>query len=157
MEHLLPRRRNKPSRTSLLTGESRGVTKRAGDRVYAGSYLLKGFLVVKVQKVGSGTAITQITQLVEQAQLQKAPVQELVDKVAQHFVPAVMGFAGVVVCVWMVLVFAGCPLFGIEGGICVFDREREIPVAGARGKGVSSPQTQRTRRCCGTRRTSFSR
>jgi Cu+-exporting ATPase len=78
---------------SLVTGESRPVEKRVGGAVVAGTVNGVGTLTVEVRAVGEDTTIARIGRLVEQAQIAKAPVQRLVDKVASVFVPSIVVIA----------------------------------------------------------------
>ena len=64
---------------SMITGESRPVAKRSGDKVIGGTMNENGFFLVKVMHVGSETALSQIVQLVEATQMARAPVQKLAD------------------------------------------------------------------------------
>eukprot|EP01018_Ginkgo_biloba_P032559 Gb_22148 [translate_table: standard] len=75
---------------SMITGEARPVAKRLGDKVIGGTMNESGFLLVRVTHVGSETALSQIVQLVEAAQMAKAPVQKLADRVSKFFVPLVV-------------------------------------------------------------------
>ncbi|MEY5028525.1 MAG: Copper-exporting P-type ATPase [Pseudomonadota bacterium] len=85
---------------SMLTGESMPVHKQVGDKVTAGAINGQGRVVMQVQAVGSETVLARIIRLVEDAQAAKAPIQRLVDKVAQVFVPAVLVIAGMTLLVW---------------------------------------------------------
>ncbi|GLT62330.1 hypothetical protein SLA2020_349760 [Shorea laevis] len=75
---------------SMITGEATPITKRPGDKVIGGTVNENGCLIVKATHVGSETALSQIVQLVEAAQLARAPVQKLADKISRFFVPAVV-------------------------------------------------------------------
>jgi Cu+-exporting ATPase len=75
---------------SLLTGESEPVKKTAGLRVIGGALNGEGALVVMAQAVGIESVLSQIINLVEEAQTQKAPIQKLVDQVSAIFVPTVI-------------------------------------------------------------------
>ncbi|KAH0452933.1 hypothetical protein IEQ34_017257 [Dendrobium chrysotoxum] len=75
---------------SMMTGEARPIAKGPGDKVIGGTVNENGCIVVKATHVGSETALSQIVQLVEAAQLSKAPVQKLADKISRVFVPAVV-------------------------------------------------------------------
>ncbi|KAK7406141.1 hypothetical protein VNO78_07760 [Psophocarpus tetragonolobus] len=75
---------------SMITGEARPVAKRKGDMVIGGTVNENGVLHVKVTRVGSETALSQIVRLVESAQMAKAPVQKLADHISKYFVPLVI-------------------------------------------------------------------
>jgi Cu2+-exporting ATPase len=90
---------------SMISGEPVAVEKKAGDPVFAGTLNQKGSFRFKTEKVGSGTMLAQIIQLVQDAQGSKAPVQKLVDKIAGIFVPIVMLIALLSLGAW--LVFGG--------------------------------------------------
>lgn len=87
---------------SMLTGESVGVEKGAGDKVTAGTLNGNGELTVKAEKVGSDTELARIIDAVRKAQGSKAPVQRLVDRVSAVFVPAVILISLATFAVWMV-------------------------------------------------------
>ena len=78
---------------SMLTGESRAVTKSAGDNVYAGTVNLDGFLRCEATGVGSATLLAGIVRLVGEAQGSRAPIQRLADRVSGIFVPVVVAVA----------------------------------------------------------------
>jgi len=85
---------------SLITGESMPVAKRAGDEVIGSSMNASGMLVMKAQKVGQDTMVSQIAKLVEEAQAGRAPVQRLADRIAAFFVPVVLAVAAVSAVLW---------------------------------------------------------
>lgn len=78
---------------SMLTGESMPMEVKAGDRVTGATLNSAGRLEVRATKVGSDTMLAQMAKLVTDAQASKAPVQRLVDKIAQVFVPVVITIA----------------------------------------------------------------
>ncbi|MDN6444880.1 MAG: heavy metal translocating P-type ATPase [Corynebacterium casei] len=78
---------------SMLTGESVPVEVQEGSRVTGASINTSGKLVVRATRVGSDTTLAQMAKLVTEAQASKAPVQRLVDRIAQVFVPAVIVIA----------------------------------------------------------------
>jgi Cu+-exporting ATPase len=75
---------------SMISGEPIPVEKAAGDDVIGATLNGSGSLVIEAQRVGADTMLSQIVQMVVQAQRSRAPVQTLVDKVAGYFVPAVV-------------------------------------------------------------------
>ncbi len=75
---------------SMLTGEPIPAVKQSASQVSAGTINGNGSLVVEAQQVGTDTLLSQIVGLVSQAQRSRIPVQQLVDKVAAIFVPAVL-------------------------------------------------------------------
>ncbi|MEK6567520.1 MAG: heavy metal translocating P-type ATPase, partial [Candidatus Omnitrophota bacterium] len=86
---------------SVITGESIPVEKNAGDAVIAGSINKHGAFTFRAQKVGRETTLAQIIKLVEDAQMSKAPIQELADKVASIFVPVVLVVAFLAFFFWI--------------------------------------------------------
>jgi Cu+-exporting ATPase len=88
---------------ALLTGESHLVAKQIGAPVSAGTVNGDGMLVVAVTATGAETALGRISRLVEDAQAEKAPIQRLVDKVSEVFVPVVMLVALLTFLVWALL------------------------------------------------------
>lgn len=89
---------------SMITGESLPVTKAAGDRVTGGTINQTGSIVMEAERVGSETVLSQIVEMVAQAQRSRAPIQGVADKVASWFVPAVIVVAIITLFVWW---FAG--------------------------------------------------
>ncbi len=78
---------------SVITGESRPVGRKVGERVIAGSGNLRSRIVVKATAVGSDTTVAQIVRMVEKAQSEKAPIQRTADRIAAVFVPVVVCIA----------------------------------------------------------------
>lgn len=85
---------------SMLTGESLPVSKRPGDKVIGATMNTSGALVIRAEKVGSATVLSQIVQLVAQAQRSRAPMQRMADLVAGYFVMAVVAIAIATLFVW---------------------------------------------------------
>ena len=87
---------------SMLNGEPLASYKEAGSSVYAGSINQKGTFRFKAEKTGDETVLSQIIRLVQQAQGSKAPVQQIVDKVASVFVPAIITISIAVFIIWLI-------------------------------------------------------
>ena len=87
---------------SMVTGESMPVTKEVGGKVIAGTLNRSGGFVMRAEKVGADTMLSQIVQMVAQAQRSRAPIQRLADQVAGWFVPAVIVVAIAAFAVWAV-------------------------------------------------------
>ena len=85
---------------SLLTGESLPVAKAPGDRVLAGTVNGVGPLSVRATATGARTALSRIAAAVQTAVADKAPVQRLVDRVSEIFVPVVLGIAALTFAAW---------------------------------------------------------
>jgi P-type Cu+ transporter len=85
---------------AMITGEPMPVEKTAGDRVTAGTVNQTGSIVIEAERVGSDTVLSQIVEMVAQAQRSRAPIQGLADKVAGWFVPAVILAAVITFFVW---------------------------------------------------------
>jgi Cu+-exporting ATPase len=85
---------------SLITGESLPVAKAVGSKVTGGALNGNGRLVVRAQAVGAESTLARIVHWVETAQAEKAPIQRLVDRVSEVFVPVVLGIAAVTLLAW---------------------------------------------------------
>jgi P-type Cu+ transporter len=86
---------------SLVTGESMPAEVGPGDQVTGASVNMSGRLVVRATRVGSGTLLAQISQLVTQAQATKASAQRLADRIAAVFVPCVIALATATLGFWL--------------------------------------------------------
>ncbi len=91
---------------SLVTGESMPVTKEARGKVIAGTLNQSGSFVMQAEKVGRDTLLSQIVQMVAEAQRSRAPIQRLADQVSGWFVPVVIVVA--------LIAFGAWTLFGPE-------------------------------------------
>ncbi|MEK9951293.1 MAG: copper-translocating P-type ATPase, partial [Curvibacter sp.] len=91
---------------SMLTGEPMPVAKRVGDKVIGATLNTSGALVMRSERVGAATMLSQIVQMVAQAQRSRAPMQRMADVVAGYFVLVVVGIA--------LLTLFGWGLFGPE-------------------------------------------
>jgi Cu+-exporting ATPase len=91
---------------SMVTGESMPVAKEAGARVIGGTINKSGSFIMRADKVGRDTLLSQIVQMVASAQRSRAPIQRLADQVSAWFVPAVIAVA--------LIAFAAWAMFGPE-------------------------------------------
>ncbi len=91
---------------ALISGESLPVNKAPGDRITGGAINGEGRLLVRTTALGGETVLARIIRLVEDAQAAKAPIQKLVDRVSQVFVPAVLVIAVFTLIGWLL---AGAP------------------------------------------------
>jgi heavy metal translocating P-type ATPase len=85
---------------SMVTGESMPVTKEKDARVIGGTINRSGSFVMRADKVGRDTLLSQIVQMVANAQRSRAPIQRLADQVAGWFVPAVIAVALMAFAAW---------------------------------------------------------
>ncbi|MDP2009199.1 MAG: heavy metal translocating P-type ATPase, partial [Phenylobacterium sp.] len=88
---------------ALVTGESLPVDKAPGDRLVAGAINKTGAFILRADKVGADTLLSQIVQMVAQAQRSRAPIQRLADQVSAWFVPAVIAAALAAFAAWWLL------------------------------------------------------
>jgi Cu+-exporting ATPase len=88
---------------SMITGESMPVTKEVGGKLIGGTMNQTGGFVMEAGKVGRDTMLSQIVQMVANAQRSRAPIQRLADEVSGWFVPVVIGIAVIAFAVWMLL------------------------------------------------------
>ena len=86
---------------SLLTGESLPVAKQAGSSVIGGSVNGDGLLVIETKALGAESTLSRIVRLVENAQMAKAPMQRLADRVSAWFVPVVLVLAALTLAGWL--------------------------------------------------------
>ena len=85
---------------SMVTGESDPVTKAEGDEVIGSTVNGAGMLKVEAEKIGDDTFLSQVVDLVEEAQGTKVPIQALTDRVTNVFVPAVLAIAALSFLTW---------------------------------------------------------
>lgn len=95
----------------MLTGESLPITKTINDqyiniffRVFAGTINIDGMITVKVKETSNSSLLSKITKFVENAQMNKAPIQNFADKVASIFGPIVFSIAIVTFIIWYILI-----------------------------------------------------
>ena len=91
---------------SMITGESMPVTKVARDKVTGGTLNQTGSFLMRAERVGQETLLSQIVAMVASAQRSRAPIQRLADKISGYFVPVVIAIAA--------LTFVGWAVFGPE-------------------------------------------
>jgi P-type Cu+ transporter len=87
---------------SMLTGESLPVGKRPGDAVIGATINKQGLLTMRATAVGKRTQLAQIIRLVDAAQMSKAPIQQLADRISGIFVPTIFGIAALTFVGWIV-------------------------------------------------------
>ena len=101
---------------SMLSGEPVAVSKQKDAKVFAGTINQKGSFRFRAEKVGTDTLLAKIIHMVQDAQGSKAPVQQLVDKIAGIFVPTIIGIAVLAFIAWMLLDGTG----GFTHGLLAF-------------------------------------
>lgn len=85
---------------SMLTGESIPVGKTVGDPVVGGTLNNGGMIHIQAERVGADTTLSQIVRLVEGAQLSKAPVQAVADRISAVFVPVIVSLSLCTTAIW---------------------------------------------------------
>lgn len=104
---------------SMLTGEPVPVSKRPGDRLIGATLNTSGALVMRSERVGAQTMLSQIVQMVAQAQRSKAPMQRMADQVAGWFVMAVVGMAVATFFAWGLLGPEPSWVYGLINAVAV--------------------------------------
>ena len=87
---------------SMISGEPIPVAKQAGDRVIGATVNGTGSFVMQAERVGAETLLSQIVQMVADAQRSRAPIQKLADQVSAYFVPTVFAIAVLTFVVWSI-------------------------------------------------------
>ena len=131
---------------SLITGEPLPVEKIAGAEVTGGTINRNGTLVVRAQKVGSDTVLSQIVEMVASAQRSRAPIQKLADRVSGWFVPAVVLVAAAAFVGWLVLGPQPSFVYGLVAAVsvliiacpCALGLATPISIMTATGRGAQS-------------------
>jgi len=85
---------------AMVTGEPIPVEKTKGEKVIGATVNGTGSIVIQARRVGSDTLLSQIVQMVAEAQRSRAPIQKLADQVAGYFVPAVVAIAALTFVIW---------------------------------------------------------
>ncbi len=88
---------------SMITGESMPVEKAEGSKAIAGTVNQTGSFLLRAEKVGAQTLLSQIIQMVNEASRSRAPIQKLADRVSGWFVPAVMFIAIMAFIAWALI------------------------------------------------------
>jgi Cu+-exporting ATPase len=104
---------------SLMTGESLPVAKAARDPVIGGTINQSGAFVMRAERVGDQTVLSQIVRLVASAQMSRAPIQKLADRVSAIFVPSVVAIAVLTFVVWMAIGSESRAAVAIERAVSV--------------------------------------
>jgi len=102
---------------SAMTGESLPEYKTIGDSVISGTLVVNGTIRVSAERVGDASTVSQVAELVKNAQMGKAPIQKLVDRISRIFVPVVLVLATVTFAGWLAL--GQTPEFAIAAAISV--------------------------------------
>ena len=101
---------------SMMTGEAYPVRKRVGDNVTAGTVLLDATLLVRTTALMHDTMLAKVIQLVDDAQMGKAPVQRLVDRISAVFVPVVVVAALFAAGLWWLMAESLAPTSQMSSG-----------------------------------------
>jgi len=104
---------------SMITGEPIPAEKGVGSKVSAGTLNGAQSFVMKAEKVGSDTLLSQIVQLVQQASSSRAPIQNLADKIASYFVPIVITISVITFIVWSVLGGENAYIYALLNAVAV--------------------------------------
>ncbi|WP_279608304.1 copper-transporting P-type ATPase [Burkholderia ambifaria] len=131
---------------SMITGEPIPVTKRVGDHVIGATMNATGSLIIRSEKVGSETVLSQIVQMVAQAQRSRAPMQRMADKVAGVFVVGVVSAALLTFFVWGIFGPEPSWVFGLINAVavliiacpCALGLATPMSIMVASGKGATS-------------------
>ena len=104
---------------SMITGESIPVDKTVGDKVSSGTINGNRSFLMKAEKIGSDTLLSQIIHMVNEASRSKAPIQKLADKVSGYFVPVVVAIAIITFVIWAILGPEPSYVYALVNGIAV--------------------------------------
>lgn len=131
---------------SMLTGEPLPVSKNVGDSVIGATLNTSGSLVIRAEKVGADTTLSQIVNLVAQAQRTRAPMQRMADIVAGYFVVIVVAIAVMTFFVWGFIGPQPSWVYGLINAVavliiacpCALGLATPMSIMVATGKGASS-------------------
>ncbi|MCV9960806.1 heavy metal translocating P-type ATPase [Pararhizobium sp. BT-229] len=131
---------------SLMTGEPLPVEKAVGAHVTGGTINGNGTLVVRAEKVGSDSVLSQIVEMVATAQRSRAPIQKLADRVSAWFVPAVVIVALAAFAAWLLLGPQPSFVYGLVAAVsvliiacpCALGLATPISIMTATGRGARS-------------------
>ncbi|KRA64946.1 haloacid dehalogenase [Caulobacter sp. Root656] len=104
---------------SMVTGESMPITKETGDKVIGGAINKTGSFVMRAEKIGADTLLSQIVQMVAQAQRSRAPIQRMADLVSGWFVPTVIAMAIIAFAAWAIVGPEPRFIFGLVAAVSV--------------------------------------
>ena len=128
---------------SMLSGEPVAVSKHKDAKVFAGTLNQKGSFRFRAEKIGTDTLLAKIIHMVQDAQGSKAPVQQLVDKIAGIFVPTIIGIAVLAFIAWMLLDGTGGFTHGLLAFVTV-GKQRIVENASEGEKFVTLDNNERT-------------
>jgi len=104
---------------SMITGEPVPISKGEGDSVIGATVNQTGSFIMKAEKVGGDTLLSQIVHMVSEAQRSRAPIQKMADKIAGYFVPAVLVIAVLTFAIWAIWGPAPAMAYGLVNAVAV--------------------------------------
>jgi P-type Cu+ transporter len=104
---------------SMITGEPMPVSKGPDDKVIGATLNQTGSFLMRAEKIGSETLLSQIVQMVADAQRTRAPIQKLADTVSGYFVPAVIAIAVITFVIWSILGPAPAMAYALVNAVSV--------------------------------------
>lgn len=131
---------------SMVTGEPIPVGKTAGDPIIGATLNGRGSLLMRAEKVGSETLLSQIVHMVGEAQRSRAPIQKLADQVSGYFVPIVIGVAILTFVAWAIWGPSPALAFALINAVsvliiacpCALGLATPMSIMVATGKGATS-------------------
>jgi len=88
---------------SMITGDLNPVHKEHGQMVMAGTMNLSETIVIKAQRIGKDTTLSKIVDLVEKAEMSKAPITQTIDRISAYYIPMVLSISMISFVVWLIL------------------------------------------------------